>query len=90
MFKNRKQENEQLRHAITEAFEDLKGYDADSDEYRKIVEQITALHAMKPKRVDRTAAATIGGNIAIAAAVISHERVAVITTKLFPFLKAMK
>lgn len=80
------QEDPHLTEAIASAFEDLKIYDANSAEYKAIVKQLTALQAMKKKRLDPNTVLTVAGNIAIGFAVINHERTAVITSKVWTFL----
>lgn len=90
MFNRFRPENPDLVEAIADAFQNLKGYDADSEEYQRTVEQLTALHALQKKRVDPNTALTVAGNLAIGVAVIKHERVAVVTSKVWSFLAKTK
>lgn len=47
MFDPFDHEDTDLTEAISRAYKDLGNYEADSDEYRSIVNQLTALHKMQ-------------------------------------------
>jgi len=85
-MKNFNQDDPDLTEAIADAFRNLKGFDAHDEEYQKTIEQLTALHAMKKKRVDPNTALTVAGNLAIGLAVVKYERTAVVTSKVWSFL----
>lgn len=80
-------ENPDLNEAIADAFQNLKGFDAHSEEYARTVSQLKDLHDLKKRKaVDPNTALTVAGNLAIGFAVIKHEKTSVITSKVWSFL----
>lgn len=83
-------EESELNKAITDALKQLDSVPAYSDEYTKIVNQITALNALKspqtPRRVSPDVLATVLGNIVVALVVVEFERAGVVTSKALQFL----
>ena len=86
----KKKEISRLEEAINNCLAELAGYEADSEEYQKIVDQVAKLHALKvaekPCGVSRDTMAIVLGNVAVALIVVSHERAHVVTSKVFNFL----
>jgi hypothetical protein len=87
MFNAFRQEDPDLEEAIASAYGDLRGYDADSDEYKKIVEQIVKLNSLKNEGLNPNTVATVIGNFAIGLAVLKYERTGVVTSKIWSFMK---
>lgn len=89
MFNRKPANNSRLDEAINDAFDELKGQDAHSEDYSKIVEQITALSAIRDNTTDRFSKDTmllVIGNLAGILLIINHENVNVITSKALPFV----
>lgn len=86
----KKKETSPLDEAIKNALSELAGYEADGDEYQKIVDNVTKLHALKvaekPCGVSRDTLAIVAGNIAVALIIVGHERAHVVTSKVANFL----
>lgn len=94
MFNKRPVEKTMLDEAIEEALRELKGHDAHSEEYAKIVDQLTALHAMKSNektdRVSKDTLAMVVGNLAGIIVIVGHERAHVVTSKALNFIGKFK
>lgn len=86
MFNRFNQEDPDLTEAIADAFRDLKGFDAHSEEYQKAVDQLVKLQSLRKKSLDPNTVLTVAGNLAIGFAVVKHERTAVVTSKVWSFL----
>ena len=72
--------------AIDELFEYLAGADHESDEYGKIVENISRLQKLKEgskKTVSPDALVAVGGNLLGLVLVMNYERLNIITSKAF-------
>lgn len=78
-----------LDDAIKSCYSDLMDVKAGTEEHQKIVDQLTALYALKQKRVDPNAVLTVIGNLAIGLTVLKYEQTGVITTKVMQFLGKM-
>lgn len=87
MFKAFRQEDPDLTEAIASAYRDLAGCDADSEEYQKIVDQLVKLNSLKNQGLDPNTLVTVAGNLAIGLVVIKYEQAAVITSKIWSFMK---
>lgn len=79
-----------LDEAIASVYSDLAGFTAETDEYQKAMNQLTALYALREKRVDPNVVLTTLGNIGIALAVIKYEQTGIVTSKVFQFLGKMR
>lgn len=91
MFTVRPQnESSELDKAIASALEQLDAVPAYSDEYSKIVNQITALHKLKEanrfQRVSPDTLTIVIGNLLGIVIIVAHERVNVITSKALNFV----
>lgn len=86
MFKKKTTTPTKLEEVIDEAYDDLRTRETDSEEYAKIVEQITKLTALKPeppKKVSKETWAMIGGNLLGIHSVLWFEKANVLTSKAF-------
>lgn len=85
-----KNDNSGLETAINDAISQLDSVPAYSDEYAKIVNQITALTAMKEStntsRVSPDTLAIVLGNLVGIAIIVGHERAHVVTSKALNFV----
>ena len=83
-----------LETAIDTALSELASFDAHSEEYSTIVDQIAKLHelkeAEKPSRVSRDVLITVGGNLLAVAFIVGYERSNVVTSKALAFLKTAR
>jgi hypothetical protein len=79
-----------LDSAIEDCLAELRGYDADSPEYSKILKQLTKLYALKaldrPERISKDTIAIVLGNLAVAIIIVGHEQAHVVTSKVLGFL----
>lgn len=81
-----------LEKQIEKALLELDGHEADSPEYKLIVEQIEKLHKLKDpvrepkKRISPDALLMVGGNLAGILLILQHERVHVVTSKALGFV----
>ena len=89
MFDNFRKEDTDLEEAIASAYAELKNYEADTDEYKKITNQLKRLYSLKRQRHewDPNKLAMVAGNIFVALVVIKYEQTGVITTRLHNFLQ---
>ena len=80
-----------LDEAIDEALRELRTYDAYSEEYAQVVDQLTKLHAMQdPKKSDRVSKDTLAivlGNLAGISAIVGYEQKHVVASKALSFLR---
>lgn len=91
MFTRKPQtETTELDKAITAALKQLDYVPAYSDEYSKIVNQITALQALKtenrPQRVSPDTMAIVLGNLAGIVVIVGYEKANVVTSKALSFV----
>lgn len=87
MFKAFRQEDPDLTEAIASAYRDLAGCDAYSEEYQQIVDQLVKLNGLKNQGIDPNTLISVAGNLAIGIVVIKYEQAAVITSKVWSFMK---
>lgn len=94
MFINRTVTPTALDEVITSAISELKGHDANSEEYAKIVLQLTKLHALKSEektdRVSKDTLALVLGNLVGIIVIVGHERAHVVTSKALSLLRMAK
>jgi hypothetical protein len=80
-----------LDEAIDEALRELRSYDAHSEEYAQVVDQLTKLHAMRdPKKSDRVSKDTLAivlGNLAGIIVIVGYEQKHVVASKALSFLR---
>lgn len=83
-------QNTSLDDALESAILELKSHTADSEEYKKIVKQITALNKVRSSNkrapLSRDTLALVAGNLLGVWIIVSHEHVNVITSKAFSMI----
>lgn len=85
-----------LDEAIDRLFTSLQKMHPASDEYSKTADQLLKLYKLRDesnakKRVSPDALVQVAGSLAGILAILSYERVAIITTKAMPFvMKAIR
>jgi hypothetical protein len=83
-------QNSSLDDALEDAILELQSHNADSDEYRNIVNQITALNEVRnsTKRapLSKDTLALVAGHLLGVWIIVSHEHVNVITSKAFSMI----
>lgn len=98
MFTTKKQ-NEQpgLEEAIAEHIAELRGHPASSETYSDLLTKLERLHAMRviPKQearkpVSSDALVAVAGNLLGIVAILSYERVHVVTSKALGFVLKTK
>lgn len=91
MFQKATKEDK-LQKAIDDATESLLIRDPDSDEYAKIVDQLTKLNSMRPKpdRISKETIATISANLVGILIIVGHERAHTMTSKAIGFLQKLR
>jgi hypothetical protein len=95
MFKKPPAKETTLDAAIATAHEELVGHDAHSEEYSKIVDQLSKLYEIKaaaerPDRVSKDTLAIVLGNLAGIIVIVGHERAHVVTSKALSFIGKFK
>lgn len=93
MFKKKNTDPDGLQKAIDSVLNEMDGVSADSDEYAKMVDQLTKLYTIKdrnPNRISADALATIAANLAGILLIINHERAHVVTTKALGFVSKLR
>ena len=94
MFINKSKAKTGLEDAIDEAIRELKSYDAHTEEYAKVVEQLTKLHSMSEKdktdRVSKDTLALVLGNLAGIIVIVGYEHKHVIVSKALSMLRLVK
>lgn len=97
MFNRKKKEElSQLDHAIAGVLSDMEGYDSDSAEYSKQVDQLMKLHSLKEaekadkKTVSPDTLAIVAGNLAGIVIIVGFERANVMTSKAVNFLLRLR
>lgn len=90
----RDKEKPTVQTAIDNALIELKGWDATTAEYAKIVDQLTKLYQMKTEerssRVRADTLATIGANLVGIVLILRHERFDIITSKALGFVPRLR
>lgn len=90
MFINRTVTPTPLDDVIASAIQELKGHDADSTEYAKIVEQLVLLNTLKSEektqRVSKDTLALVLGNLAGIIVIVGYEQKHVLTSKALSLL----
>lgn len=90
-IKKTKKEKTGLEQAIDDILFEMKGKDADSDEFAAMVARLDTLYKLKeidkPKRVSADTLATITGNLVGIALIVGYERSNVMTSKALSFLR---
>lgn len=88
MFPRRPQ-NPGLDEAIAEILSEMKGFSSDSKEYAIMVEHLVTLNKLKEtqssRRVSADTMAIVVGNLAGILAILSYERINVVTSKALQF-----
>lgn len=83
-----------LDEAIEEALKELKGHEAHTEDYAKIVDQLTKLSEIQDKktsdRLSKDTLALVLGNLLGIAMIIKHEETAVLVSKALPFIGRTK
>lgn len=93
MFAQHK-EPTKLDEAINEIYREMAGVTADSKEYAAMVKQLKVLHKMKTaessNRVTPDTALIVAANILGIIIIVTHERVAVMTSKALGLLMRLR
>lgn len=82
-----------LQKVIDTVLSEMEGVPVDSDEYAKMVDQLTKLYAIQdrnPNRVSADTLAMIGANLAGILVIVNHERVHVVTSKALGFVSKLR
>ena len=91
MLKNNETpKDEPLEAAIAQVLSEMESLTADSPEYAKMVDQLTKLYSLKPKKAQgfsKDTLLTVGANLAGIVLILSFEKTGVITTKALSFVK---
>lgn len=95
MFTQKKQSEPTGLQLVIDALEArLVKVQPDTDEYPKMVEQLTKLHKLKesetPKRLSPDVVATVAGNLAGILLILQYERANVITSKALSFVLKLR
>lgn len=84
-------EDSMLTAALTRAHSKLRGYDPNSEEYRKVLDQIVKLHKMKetetPSPVSHDTLVLVASNLLGIVMVLKHEQARIITSKAWNMIK---
>lgn len=92
MFK-KNAESSDLEKEITRVFSELAGSSADSPEYSRVLEKLVTLHELRPKKerngVSADALLNAIVNVLGIGAVLHHEKLNVITSKAFSWIKPL-
>lgn len=91
MFNRTRDEDPALQKEIHALLLDMYNKDKASDEYAKMVNQLTKLYEIKnvkfKTRVSSDVKFTVLGNLAAVMMIVGHERANVITSKALNFIK---
>lgn len=83
-------EKSALEKEIDRLFAELSEKNSESDEYAKVVDQLTKLYKLKeidsPQRVSWDTLALIAGNLAGILLIIGYERTHIVTSKAIGFV----
>lgn len=94
MFNRKPAENTLADEAIENAYNELKGYDADSEEYAQIIEQIVKMHEMQvkqtPDRISKDTLLMVLGNLAGIVVIVGHERAHIVTSKAMSLIRSAR
>ncbi len=87
-------EESELDKAINEVIREMAMRSSDSEEYAKMVDQLTKLYSLKEidskKRVSPDTLAIVIGNLAGIILVVGHERAHVVTSKALNFIMKLR
>ena len=80
-----------IDQAIDNVLLEMQGFTADEDEYAKMVDQLTKLHALKvmdrtPDRINKDTLIIVLGNLLGIVMIIGYERTNVVTSKALNLL----
>lgn len=94
-IKKTSEEKTLLDQAIDELFAELKGHDANTDEFDKITTQIEKLYKVKSSlkdenRMSKDALIAVIGNLAGIVMILGYERANVVTSKALSFVLKSK
>lgn len=94
MFIKKPIEKSGLEEARDTALEELRSFEVQTDEYKKIMKHVKTLSELidteKSEKLNVNTLAIILGNAVIALLVVGYESKNVVTTKVFPFLNKLK
>ena len=92
MFKKNAEPSD-LEKEITRVFSELEGLGPDSPEYSRVLEKLVTLHELRPKKerngVSADALLNACVNVLGIGAVLHHEKLNVITSKAFSWIKPL-
>jgi len=83
-----------LKKAIDEVIREMARRSSDSDEYAKMVDQLSKLYSLKeidsPGRVSPDTLAIVIGNLIGIILIVGHERTNVVTSKALSFVMKLR
>lgn len=83
-----------LDEVIDNVFSEMAGESSDSEEYAKMVDQLTKLYALRdtqnPKRISPDTLAIVLGNLLGIVIIVGHERAHVVTSRALSFIMKLK
>lgn len=89
-----KNEDSKLEKAIAELHHEMNSVTGDSEEYAKMVDQLTKLYSIReqsaPKKVSPDTLLLVGGNLAGIAMIVGHERAGIVTSKALSFVMKLR
>lgn len=86
-------EDHPLEEAIDQVLNDMKGEPSETEKYAQMVDQLTKLYALKPKKRERVSPdtwATVGANLAGIVMIVGHERAHVVASKALGFVQKLR
>lgn len=90
----RKPVKTKLDEVIDHAVSELASYNADSEEYAKIVDRLTELYALKSNektdRISKDTLIMVAGNLLGIVVIVGHERAHVVTSKALNLIGKFK
>lgn len=88
MFDAKPNEDDKLQDAIDEVYSEMAGSQSDSDEYAKMVDQLSKLYKLRrnPDRVSLDTLAIVLGNLLGIILIVGHERAHIVTSKAIGFV----
>lgn len=89
MFDARKpDEDSGLKTAIETVYSEMASYGSESDEYSKMVDQLSKLYSLKviPTRISPDTLAIVIGNLLGIILIVGHERTHIVTSKALNFV----
>lgn len=94
MFQKEPDEESGLKKAIDTVFSEMASVSCDSDDYAKMVKQLSKLYSLKeidkPARVSPDTIALVIGNIIGILLIVGHERTHVVTSKAMQFVLKLR